>query len=136
MKYLLLLLALISFSACTEDPRVPILNRDQVEGIWEGNWTTNGQGGRDLIHIQFTSISRTGTFQNVPFNNLGYREGEIVFRYLELVGAQIEGEMLVKFEDPTRNSWMPVEIISLSPSLIVSVDCIDCANNTLILERL
>lgn len=138
MRYLLLLFALISFSACDNESFSPILDLDQIEGVWQGNWTTDNNGGSSEISVQFTTVSRMGTFQDVPFNTLGYREAEITFRYLTLNNTEtnaIEGEMLVKYEDASRNAWMPVQIASFYPSLIVSVDCFDCVNSTIILER-
>ena len=89
----------VRFSACDDELFSPILDLDQIEGVWQGNWTRDNMGGTDEISIHFTSVSWTGTFQDVPVNTIGYSEAEITFRYLTLNNAEtniIEGEMLVK----------------------------------------
>lgn len=141
--FLLCLFSITCLLSCTPDESYERpLSMDELEGYWiVRNWNTGTLASTlKPITIQFTSVNRSATFQDVPNNTWGYTENEIVFRSLEADLSRdfaIRGQMLIKEENSPNQTWENVTIIgsTLSEELYVKVNCNNCFQNTLILLR-
>lgn len=132
MRYLVLLSMLLSFCSCQEENTVDFFEREHLEGIWTTEeWEIDDQGNISELTVQFSEVNQSGSYRAVPFNSWGYNTDDVVFRYLEPsreLNRTIEGEMLVRYNNPTRTVWTPVRIVYGEPRIWITLECNDCPN--------
>lgn len=138
--YTFLLFGLVSLFACSVDrDEITPLSFEAIEGYWvTETWQTSSNAtSLAPITIQFTAANVGGLFREVPNNTLGYQNEELVFRRLEGVGERrIQGEMLIKEDNSTQETWMRVFITKTEgEEIFVEVDCNNCTNSFFILRR-